>query len=739
MRRKLRLKKELNSDNKKGFTLVEILAIIAIIAVVFGISTFVYLNLIDSSKKSASLLAINNIKEAAMLYTKEQNDNINWFDNYDLDSDKIINQYACVTVRELINKGYFKDDFFNKDIYDNSNIDDNTSIQIKRDYTSKASFDIEVLPGISTTECEVLASNNSMISSDGYDKYTDTIVLGIDALEDVSNYSCFISEKDGSESNISARRDGNKCIFEKLENVKHYLSKICLTSGTLKSCQSFDVETADFENIEISVTNEDSWESSKDVTITYNDENIYNGAGRHYFKTEFNANINGNYTVYKCTVNSGGTPNQCSDLVSDKKIVSGQLYLVTDKTIKLTVSELVEESGKKISAMIADLTGNNKKVSKIVKKISPLFNLNYNSNGGSTCNPTSKKVMYNDVYGTLCTPTREGYYFEGWYTSLTGGSKVTSTSKYATFADSTIYAHWRAYKVTINFKVDGGSVTAASKANGFGVDSSGYITKDGSRYTYTYYYGEAAKDLPNNDYSGYLELSRSGYSLLTNYAWKNDSGFRTGGICIYSSTLNYNATDFVYESDLQTGDRTVTLTANWKFKAVRMDDRWHIWKGPGYYTSSKATGRLCSVTSGAEHCYDVGTSENTSINNMMYGTYRNVGIDKSFIVFGYVNGSYKAIDDGAYTYKKDYGTDTFIKLYVPYVEIPSSNGSYEETKAGYVKKGGGGSITSSSSKLWYYYEAGKYTTYYAVWVKGTCSIASNPDCSSSGTAILGKY
>ncbi len=54
-----------------------------------------------------------------------------------------------------------------------------------------------------------------------------------------------------------------------------------------------------------------------------------------------------------------------------------------------------------------------------------------------------KYVETGSTYGTLPTPTRDGYTFDGWYTSASGGTKVTSDS---TFSASKLYAHWNVIK-----------------------------------------------------------------------------------------------------------------------------------------------------------------------------------------------------------------------------------------------------------------------------------------------------
>ena len=65
----------------------------------------------------------------------------------------------------------------------------------------------------------------------------------------------------------------------------------------------------------------------------------------------------------------------------------------------------------------------------------------FNSNGGF-CSTSSKTVTYGSTYGTLPTPTKSGYTFGGWYTSISGGTKVTASTKVNKTSNHTLYAHW---------------------------------------------------------------------------------------------------------------------------------------------------------------------------------------------------------------------------------------------------------------------------------------------------------
>lgn len=81
------------------------------------------------------------------------------------------------------------------------------------------------------------------------------------------------------------------------------------------------------------------------------------------------------------------------------------------------------------------------------------YTLTYNANGG-TVSTSSKTLQYGDAFGTLPTPKRDGHRFLGWYTSATGGTKVSEATKIGA-ENTTIYAHWEAYTLSINYHGDG--------------------------------------------------------------------------------------------------------------------------------------------------------------------------------------------------------------------------------------------------------------------------------------------
>ena len=85
----------------------------------------------------------------------------------------------------------------------------------------------------------------------------------------------------------------------------------------------------------------------------------------------------------------------------------------------------------------------------------------YDANGGS-CGTTSEK--YTGEALTLPTPTRDGYWFIGWYDAAEGGNKIgDADAKYNPAGETTLYAHWQEkVEYTVTYNANGGSCSISS-------------------------------------------------------------------------------------------------------------------------------------------------------------------------------------------------------------------------------------------------------------------------------------
>lgn len=88
------------------------------------------------------------------------------------------------------------------------------------------------------------------------------------------------------------------------------------------------------------------------------------------------------------------------------------------------------------------------------------YTVNFNANGGNV-STSSVKVTYDSTYGTLPTPTRTGYTFNGWFTADSGGTKVTASTKVKLTANQTLYAQWSIIKSEVSFNGNGVTISAS--------------------------------------------------------------------------------------------------------------------------------------------------------------------------------------------------------------------------------------------------------------------------------------
>ena len=120
---------------------------------------------------------------------------------------------------------------------------------------------------------------------------------------------------------------------------------------------------------------------------------------------------------------------------------------------------------------------------------------------------TSKVITSGEEYGALPTPHRDGFDFEGWYTT----TATNSTQVYATTTagndDVTVYAHWKPHTLTIKYHNDGAdwiTWSADPQTDHYGA----YLNKDVSDYQGY----ELVRDSNNNNVVTGLKLDTSGAS-----------------------------------------------------------------------------------------------------------------------------------------------------------------------------------------------------------------------------------
>lgn len=144
-----------------------------------------------------------------------------------------------------------------------------------------------------------------------------------------------------------------------------------------------------------------------------------------------------------------------------------------------------------------------------------------------TLSERSIKAEYDKEYGTLPTPKRKGYTFEGWYTSASGGDRVTESSVCKDEKDATLYARWANQQFNVYFNSNGGSCSTNNK-------------------TVTY----------NNSYGDLPSATRTGYTFA---GWYTES---SGGRNVNQNTTYTDINDTTLYAHWNKNSYTVTFDAN---------------------------------------------------------------------------------------------------------------------------------------------------------------------------------
>ncbi len=241
--------------------------------------------------------------------------------------------------------------------------------------------------------------------------------------------------------------------------------------------------------------------------------------------------------------------------------------------------------------------GNSVSKSNTFQVLPNTYTVSYNTNGGTGC--SNSTVTYGETYGTLCTTTKTGYTFSGWYDSNSYNNKITSSSTYNVESDQTLYAKWDVnyYYFDLNGYLDGNSSGGISGYGTADVYINGnLVCNDCTDYYQQQPYGTTYKitDIKattghtyNGVYSGNLSGTITGYTATSlkfstnsyTVTYNTDGGTSCssqnvtygssyGTLCTTTKsgyTFNgwYNGSTKVTSSSTHNTAGNVTLTASW--------------------------------------------------------------------------------------------------------------------------------------------------------------------------------
>jgi prepilin-type N-terminal cleavage/methylation domain-containing protein len=386
--------------NRKGYTLIELLAVILIIGLILGFSTYGIINAFNTSKNKSLTISINSIKEAAETYATEKNDDSSyWLDIIDKE-----NKYFCITIEELMNKGLLdkKANIKSKDF------DIHSYVLVKKNKVTFVNSKAEILTKDKANSDGYKVCMGNIVNEevtvypklDNGTSYTDEIHVGFTDAK--TNSSSTMSDKvcmyGDSSANIKETGviEGNTCKLQGLKQNEKYYLRVCMkTSRGSYLCSNTESRST------LLVKKPTYTLSSNTLTIKYNNANI-NGEAKYYFKSTIKGTSNIN--VKRCTLSN----NIFTCDGNTTTIEKDTWYQSSSNQINISYTT----TGKvKVTARTVDKSNNYSESTKNFKVVN--YTVTFDPLGGKA-SFTTKKVKPNGVYGDLPTATKRGYTLVGW-------------------------------------------------------------------------------------------------------------------------------------------------------------------------------------------------------------------------------------------------------------------------------------------------------------------------------------
>ena len=453
--------------NRKGYTLIELLAVILIIGLVLGFSTYGIINAFNTSKNKSLTISINSIKESAETYATEKNDDSSyWLDITDKE-----NKYFCITIEELMNKGLLD----KKANIKSDDFDIHSYVLVKKNKVTMVNSKAEILTKdkVNSDGYKVCMGNivNEEVKDypklDNGTSYTDEI--HVQFTDAKTNPSSTMSDKvcmyGDSSANIKETGviEGNTCKLQGLKQNEKYYLRVCMkTSRGSYLCSNTESRST------LQVKKPTYTLSSNTLTIKYNNANI-NGEAKYYFKSTVKgtSNINVNrctlsnniYTCDKPTITNIEKDTWYQS--SSNQITSNQINISYTTTGKAKVTARTVDKSNNYNESTKDFTINKYTITFIKEPADKI--------GGeaSSCSITSPDIE------------KKGYAIIGWNTNKNATTSIwnINTSK-SISSSATYYPILKVNIYTITYNANGGSGGPSSQSYKYAPNGNIYLSSD---------------------------------------------------------------------------------------------------------------------------------------------------------------------------------------------------------------------------------------------------------------------
>ena len=536
--------------NRKGYTLIELLAVILIISLIITLSIFGIINAINSSKEKAAALSEKSIKEAAETYATEKNDNNNyWLDITDKDITDKENKYFCITIEELMNKGLLD----KKANIESKDFDIHSYVLVKKNKVTMVNSKAEILTKDKANSDGYKVCMGNIVNEevtvypklDNGTSYTDEIHVQFTDAE--TNQSSAMSDKvcmyGDSSANIKETGviEGNTCKLQGLkQNAKYYL-RVCMKT----SRESYLCSNTESRNTKV-IKKPTYTLSSNTLTIKYNNANI-NGEAKYYFKSTVkgtsNIDVNRCNNIFTC------------DKPTATNIEKDTWYQSSSNQINISYTT----TGKaKVTARTVDKSNNYSESTKdfTINKYIITFNKGTADKiGGEASNIIKSCYAISGQSCSITSPTIEktGYTIIGWNTNKNATTSTwnINTSK-SISSSATYYPILKANIYTITYNANGGSGGPSSQSYKYAPNGNIYLSSDKpSKTGYTFMGWSESSSATSASYSPGQWWGTHNANNYTLYAvWKktvtvcgeSDHVWKTRGIKIISTRFTWPCT-----------------------------------------------------------------------------------------------------------------------------------------------------------------------------------------------------
>ena len=524
--------------NKKGYTLIELLAVILIIGLILVLSTYGIIKSIKSSKGKAATLSEKSIKEAAETYATEKNDDSSyWLDITDKE-----NKYFCITIEELMNKGLLDKKA------ESTKFKKSDFVLVKKNKVTNVNSKAEILTNDNNNDDYKVCSGNIVNEKvteypklDSGTSYTDEIEVPFTDAK--TNPSSTMSDKvcmyGDSTANIKEIGviEGNTCKLQGLKQNEKYYLRVCMkTSRESYLCSNTESRST------LQVKKPTYTLSSNTLTIKYNNANI-KGEAKYYFKSTIKGTSNIN--VKRCTLSNNIFTCDGNTTTIEKNTwyqsSSDQISVSYTTTGKASVTARTVDKSNNYSESTKDFT---------INKYTITFNKGIADKIGGEVSNISKSCYA--ISGQSCSITspdieKKGYTIIGWNTNKNATTSIwnINTSK-SISSSATYYPILKANIYTITLNNQGATSSGTKKVY------YQYNTTKTINGTTCYYYTNSSLTTCLSGGYNINKPSKTGYSFKGYYTSTNGSG---------TNYVNSSGT-FINNAYKTIGDKT--LYANWQ-------------------------------------------------------------------------------------------------------------------------------------------------------------------------------